>query len=120
MELLEFVVDQFVWILLVLSPHQLPGSLHPQQIMYSTVVTHYIILQIHKLFPSEPVTFLGHFLYPWKLVPMNIKFFHINKILFILILIRNLNVKMQGIYRYMINEQNYLRSLIANHYFNVF
>lgn len=33
MELLEFVVDQFVWILLVLSPHQLPGSLHPQQIM---------------------------------------------------------------------------------------
>lgn len=27
---------------------------------------------------------------------------------------------MQGIYRYMINEQNYLRSLIANYYFNVF
>lgn len=49
MELLEFVVDQFLWILLVLSPHQLPGSLHPQQIMYSTVVTHYIILQIHKI-----------------------------------------------------------------------
>lgn len=66
------------------------------------------------------MTFLGHFLYPWKMVPMNIKFFHINKILFILILIRNLNVKMQGIYRYMINEQNYLRSLTANHYFNVF
>lgn len=49
MELLEFVVDQFLWILLALSPHQLPGSLHPQQIMYSTVVTHYIILQIHKI-----------------------------------------------------------------------
>lgn len=28
MELLEFVVDQFVWILLVLSPDQLPGSLY--------------------------------------------------------------------------------------------